>query len=100
MPEPLLIQRQRTVLRDLGQLAGDRAQAEARIEGEFASSKAAAEKQFEEERQRLFKDHQAEQERIWAPQAAAMTPVGPDLGAPSPASEVASPGGPAAPSLP
>ena len=43
---------------------------------------------------------QAEQERIWAPQAAAMTPVGPDLGAPSPASEVASPGGPAAPSLP
>ena len=50
MTEPLLIQRQRTILRDLIQLVADRVRAETAAESGFTSSQCTAEQEFEQTR--------------------------------------------------
>jgi hypothetical protein len=62
MSEPLPIQRQRTLLRDLAGLLDERAAAEPVIDEDFRARTEAAEREFQETRQRVVLRHAAETE--------------------------------------
>jgi hypothetical protein len=64
--EPRLIERERTVLRDLINLAAERSHAEQEAEDRFRSRNESAEKQYEVVRQRLLADYHNEQSALSA----------------------------------